>query len=109
MTSSSPHGPPADFARDVQVTNDRLVVELTDGRVISVPIAWYPRLAHGRPDERATWELIGGGKGIHWPDLDEDLSVEGILAGLRSRESPSSFNRWLERRAAGKHADPTRG
>jgi hypothetical protein len=58
---------------------------------------------------RARFELIGKGQGIHWPDLDEDLSVEGILAGLRSGESQSSLNRWLERRAVGKHADPTRG
>lgn len=109
MTSSNPNRPSADFARDVHVTNDRLVVELTDGRVISVPVDWYPRLAHGHPEERAKFELIGKGQGIHWPDLDEDLSVEGILAGMRSGESQSSFDRWLERRAVGKHADPTRG
>ncbi len=83
------------FAQDVRVTEDRLVVLLRDGREISVPLSWYPRLVHGRPEERANWELIGQGVGIHWPDLDEDLSVEGILAGRRSSESASSFSRWL--------------
>ena len=98
MSTSKAQSPPTDFARDVRVTNERLIVELTDGRIISVPIEWYPRLAHGRPDERAKWELIGEGEGIHWPDLDEDISVEGILAGARSGESQRSFQEWLDRR-----------
>jgi len=82
----------------VEVTADRLCVDLTDGRVISTPLEWYPRLAHGTPQERARYELSGGGYGIHWPDLDEDLNVEGLLAGRRSGESERSFRRWLEGR-----------
>jgi len=61
-----------------------------------VPIAWFPRLAHGSPTERAKWRIIGGGHGIHWPDLDEDISVESLLTGRRSRESDSSLKKWLE-------------
>ena len=98
MSSSRVDGPPTDFAQTIRVTDERLIVELTDGREISVPLIWYPRLAHGRPEERAHWELIGRGHGIHWPDLDEDLSVEGILAGRPSAESKHSFERWLESR-----------
>ena len=79
----------------------RLSVELDDGRTITVPVEWYPRLQHGSPRERRRWRLIGAGDGIHWPDLDEDISVEGLLTGNRSMESPRSFARWLERRAAG--------
>jgi hypothetical protein len=68
-------------ADSVQVTDDRLSVELNDGRVITAPLAWFPRLMHGSSAERANWRLIGRGQGIHWPDLDEDISVEGLLAG----------------------------
>ena len=71
---------------------------LDDGRRISVPLDWYPRLAHGRVEERNNWELIGRGDGIHWPDLDEDIGVEGLLEGLKSAESPASFQRWLAAR-----------
>jgi len=85
-------------AMQVSVTEDSLVVDLTDGRTLSVPLAWYPRLLHGAPEERANWRLIGRGEGIHWPDLDEDLSVEGLLAGRPSGESQRSFARWLEER-----------
>ena len=99
MTVSRVQGPPTDFARTVRATDERLIVELTDGREISVPLSWYPRLAHGRPEERAHWELIGHGHGIHWPDLDEDLSVEGLLAGKSSGESQQSFDRWVAGRA----------
>ena len=67
-------------AQRVSVTEDTLTVELVDGRTVSVPITWYPRLAHGSPAERENWRLIGEGEGIHWPDLDEDISVEGLLA-----------------------------
>jgi hypothetical protein len=98
MSSSKVDSPPTDFAQTIRVTDERLVVELTDGREISLPLSWYPRLAHGRPEERAHWELIGQGDGIHWPDLDEDLSIAGILAGRRSGESQQSFERWLESR-----------
>ena len=86
------------FARSVLVTGERLIVELTDGREISVPLSWYPRLSHGRPEEHQRWELIGRGVGIHWPDLDEDISVEGVLAGRRSGESRTSIERWLQAR-----------
>ncbi|MFW6329848.1 MAG: DUF2442 domain-containing protein [Alkalispirochaetaceae bacterium] len=71
-------------AVDVRATDDKLVVELEDGRVISLPLSWYPRLLHGSPEERNNYQLIGGGSGIHWPDLDENLSVEELLAGHRS-------------------------
>src|SRR5213592_3905557 len=79
-------------AKHVKVTEHALVVELRDGRSVSVPIDWYPRLAEGRPSERRRWELIGPGIGIHWPDLDEDISVEGLLLGLPSGESAASWN-----------------
>ncbi|MBI4671378.1 MAG: DUF2442 domain-containing protein [Chloroflexi bacterium] len=86
--------------RHVAVTNDILTVDLEDGRTISVPIGWYPRLAHGTPKERANWEISGAGYGIHWGDLDEGLGVEGLLLGKKSNESAESFARWLERRKA---------
>ena len=89
-------------AEEVSVTADTLRVELSDGRTISVPLAWYPRLVHATQDERNNWELIGGGQGIRWPDLDEDLSVEGLIAGRPSGESQRSFKRWLEAKQAGR-------
>lgn len=85
-------------AVDVSVTEDTLNVELSDGRSIAVPLEWYPRLVHATPDERAKWKLIGRGHGIHWEDLDEDISVEGILAGRPSGESQTSFKKWLAER-----------
>jgi hypothetical protein len=85
-------------ATHVTVTDDTLTVDLGDGRSISVPLAWYPRLAHGSPEERQSWRLIGRGDGIHWPDLDEDLSVEGLLAGRPSGESQQSLAKWLKAR-----------
>ena len=81
------------------VTDDALILDLADGRTITIPLAWYPRLLHGAPDERAQWEWIGDNEGIHWPLLDEDISVEGIIAGRRSGESHKSLQRWLEARA----------
>ncbi len=84
--------------REVRVTEDTLSVDLEDGRTISVPLAWYPRLAYATPEERRRFEIVGAGYGIHWPDLDEDISVEGLLAGKRSVESPQSFERWLKAR-----------
>ncbi len=84
------------------VTDDALTVDLMDGRTVMVPLAWYPRLLHGAPQERNHWRLIGKGVGIHWPDLDEDISVEGLLAGQPSGESHRSLKRWLEGRAASK-------
>jgi len=86
------------FAQNVTVTEDTLTVELTDGRTISAPILWYPRLAYGTPEERNHWELNGDGIGIHWPDLDEDISVENLLKGQSSGESQRSFQRWLDQR-----------
>ena len=80
------------------VTDDALSVELSDGRILSVPLTWFPRLVHGTPKERANWRLIGRGQGIHWEDLDEDISVEGLLAGRPSGESQLSFKAWLEKR-----------
>lgn len=87
-------------AENVGVTNDTLTLDLADGRTISLPVAWYPRLLHATPDERARWEWIGDREGIHWPELDEDISVEGIIAGRRSGESQRSLQRWLEARKA---------
>jgi hypothetical protein len=84
--------------RNVLVTEDALVVDLADGRSVSVPLAWFPRLLHGSAEERAKWRLIGGGAGMHWPDLDEDISVESLFAGRKSGESPESLKRWLARR-----------
>ena len=89
-------------AQDVTVTDDTLQVEHSDGRTISVPVAWYPRLVHATQTERENWELIGGGQGIRWPDLDEDLSVEGLIAGRPSGESQRSFKRWLAAKRAGR-------
>ena len=92
-------------AEAVSCYADALVVRLDDGRQLTVPLAWFPRLLAGSSEERNRYELIGGGSGIHWPDLDEDISVEGLLAGRRSAESPASLGRWLDRRreAAGQH------
>jgi len=95
----------------VAVTKDALAVDLADGRTVIAPLAWYPRLVYGTTEERRRWRLIGKGEGIHWPDLDEDISVDGLLAGRPSGESQSSFKRWLaERSASGAHkrTQPTR-
>jgi uncharacterized protein DUF2442 len=95
-TSASELGAPV--AQSVSVTDDALIVDLHDGRTVSVPLAWYPRLLHGTAEERARWRLIGRGEGIHWPDLDEDISVAGLLAGKPSGESQRSLARWLSSR-----------
>lgn len=79
----------------VEVTDDTLSVDLSDGRTIAVPLAWYPRLLHGSVEERNSWRLIGGGEGIHWNQLDEDISVKNIILGQPSGESQKSFQRWL--------------
>ncbi|HEX9944783.1 MAG TPA: DUF2442 domain-containing protein [Thermoanaerobaculia bacterium] len=86
-------------AHQVTVTEETLTAELSDGRTISVPLVWYPRLVHATPEERSNWRLIGNGEGIHWPDLDEDISVENIILGKPSGESQQSLRRWLEERA----------
>lgn len=85
-------------AIQVSTTGEALIVDLADGRTISVPLLWYPRLAHGTPEERGRWRFIGRGEGIHWPDLDEDISVANLLAGKASGESQRSLARWLEQR-----------
>jgi len=85
-------------ATTVRLSDDELIVELEDGRTLAVPLAWYPRLLHGDPDERQNWRLIGAGQGIHWPDLDEDISIEQLLLGILSGESQSSLERWLKAR-----------
>jgi hypothetical protein len=85
-------------ANNVVITDDRLTVALTDGRSISAPLAWYPRLLHGTPEERKNWRLIGDAEGIHWPDLDEDISIQNLLFGRRSGESQASFEKWLKNR-----------
>ena len=82
----------------VSVTDDTLSVDLEDGRTVSVPIGWYPRLAYGTANERANVQIAGAGFGLHWPDLDEDIGIEGILLGKRSAESPQSLERWLQSR-----------
>ena len=87
-------------AQRVSVSEDTLTVDLTDGRTISVPIGWFPRLLHGTSEERHNWRLIGKGEGIHWPELDEDISVDDLLAGRSSSESQSSLQRWLQERAS---------
>ena len=96
--TSSPIDLSLAFAKNVRFGADTLVVELVDGRALTVPLAWYPRLAHGSQPERANWQLIGRGQGIHWADLDEDVAVEDLLAGRRSGEKAESLNRWLEGR-----------
>jgi hypothetical protein len=86
------------FAESVSFSADALIVRLDDGRSLSVPLAWYPRLLHGTAAERENYELLGDGEGIHWPELDEDISVEGLLAGRRSAESAASLMKWRQRR-----------
>ena len=88
-------------AEAVSVSDDTLTAELSDGRTISVPVAWYPRLLHGTANERNNWRLIGGGQGINWPDLDEDISIESLLAGRPSGENQNSLKRWLKSRPRG--------
>ena len=84
---------------DVVVTEETLRVELSDGRKLSVPTGWYPRLVYATDEERGDWTIIDGGRGIHWPRLDEDVSLEGLLAGRGSGEGQLSLKRWLEARS----------
>jgi hypothetical protein len=86
------------LAQNVTVTDDALVVDLLDGRTVSVPLSWYPRLVYGTPVERSRWRFIGRGEGIHWPDLDEDISVASLLAGRPSGETQRSLSQWLDSR-----------
>src|SRR5579863_10494168 len=86
------------LAQSVIVGDDALVADLSDGRTITVPLAWFPRLTHGTTTERANWRFVGNGGGIHWPDLDEDISVASLLAGRGSGETQASLQRWLQQR-----------
>jgi Protein of unknown function (DUF2442) len=94
-------------AESVTVTNDTLTVELSDGRGLSVPLDWFPRLVHATQVERKDWRLIGRGRGIHWNLLDEDISVDGLLAGKPSGESQASFQKWLAARQSSRAKRPT--
>ena len=85
-------------ARSVAVSEESLTADLVDGRTIIVPLVWYPRLCHGTPEERNHFEIFGDGTYIHWPDLDEDLTVAGLLAGFPSGENPQSLKSWLDGR-----------
>jgi hypothetical protein len=96
-------------AENVTITEDTLSVDLDDGRTISVPLAWFPRLLESSPQERDRWRLIGRGHGIHWDDIDEDVSIEGLLAGRPSGESQSSFRKWLASRTPRPAKRPSRG
>lgn len=86
------------IAQQVSIDDDSLAIDLVDGRTIIAPLSWYPRLWHGTEEERNNFEIIGNGKLIHWPDLDEDLSISGILAGRSSGESQQSLKKWLDKR-----------
>jgi len=92
MSSSAVETNP--LAREVEVTDAELIVTLADGRKLSVPLVWFPRLLHATAEQRRQWEFLGDGEGVHWPLIDEDLSVEGLLAGRpsrsRARPSPSA-------------------
>jgi hypothetical protein len=96
-------------AQNVTVSDDVLTVGLSDGRILVVPLTWFPRLLHGSTVERSNWRLIGKGSGIHWPDLDEDVSIEGLLLGRPSGESESSFQSWLQSRDLPSSDRPRRG
>jgi len=87
------------LAVDVKIRGEKITVVLGDERSISVPLEWYPRLAHASPRERRNWRLLGDGYAIEWPDLDEHIGVAGLLAGRRSGESKRSFSRWLATRS----------
>jgi hypothetical protein len=87
------------IALQVKVTDSHLIVDLADGRQLSVPLAWYPRLLHGSASERENWELLGEGTAIEWLDLDEHIGIEGLLAGRKSAESEKSFDLWLTKRS----------
>ncbi|MBD2576343.1 DUF2442 domain-containing protein [Oscillatoria sp. FACHB-1406] len=86
------------IATQVSITDEKLIVDLIDGRSLSIPLTWYPRLLHAAIAERQRWQLLGDGCAIEWPDLDEHIGIEGLLAGRRSGESQKSFERWLSAR-----------
>jgi hypothetical protein len=84
----------------VQLNDEEFVVMLEDGRSLTIPLDWYPRLKQGTPEERQNWRLLGEGYAIEWPDLDEHIGIEGLIAGRRSGESVMSFDRWLAMRGS---------
>lgn len=88
MAATQPR--PGEQVKDVRSDEDTLSVDLTDGRTITVPLAWFPRLLHATPEQRANWEIAGAGFGIHWPDIDEDLSTEGLLRGAPAPHMPAT-------------------
>ena len=96
--SPSPGNPPSLTAQDVRFGDDDFTVDLSDGRTITIPLAWFPRLFHATLAERANWRWIGRGIGIHWPELDEDISIEGLILGRPSGEGQASLRRWLATR-----------
>ena len=98
MSTSDPR--PGERIVGVRVDEHSVSADLADGRTITVPLAWFPRLLHATPDERGNWQLIARGQGIHWPDLDEDISVASIIAGRPSTESAASLQKWLNERKA---------
>lgn len=91
-----------DAAIGVSVEVGRLIVDLADGRALSIPLNWYPRLLHGQPQERLNWRLLGGGYAIEWPDLDEHIGIEGLISGRQSSESKVSLEAWLGTRSSEK-------
>ena len=86
------------LVEDVKITRDTISADLSDGRTISVPLEWFPRLLHATSKERKNWRLVGKGQGIHWEDIDEDISIEGLISGRPSGESQISFKKWLQQR-----------
>ena len=98
MATSASEARQVPLAQSVSVTEDELVILLLDGRTLSIPLAWYPRLLHGTQAEREKWELIGRGIGVHFPDLDEDISIEHALDGVPSGENADSLRRWMDSR-----------
>ena len=104
--SSSTTETPVVRAETVTISGDAITAELSDGRSISAPLAWYPRLLHGTLKERSDWRLVGQGVGIHWSALDEDISVQNLLAGRASGESQRSLKRWLSQRIPESGVEP---
>ena len=86
------------LATQIEVTDEKLIVNLADGRSLIIPLSWYPRLLHATQKERENWEILGDGYVIAWDDLDEHIGIEGLLAGKSSGESDRSFERWLTAR-----------
>ena len=88
------------IVHQVTLTDEKLIVDLADGRSLIVPLDWYPRLTYARPEEQQNWQILGDGYAIEWVDLDEHIGIEGLLAGQRNGESQRSLERWLATRLA---------